>query len=266
AVQRVPHGGPGEVTDRVVEVVHAHRDAAPGERGDLEVDRVRARGVGLVGDAHLARPGDDEVGGPVLVAVRVPADDDRLGPAWHEPRRAGQDDGLAEHHAAKDVADGPVRRPPHLLQPELADPGLVRGDRGALDPDAVALDGVRRVHRHLVVGLVAVLDGQVEVLEVDIQVGQDQLVLDEVPDDPRHLVAVDLDDGIRYLDLGHAAGFLPYRAVLAPGGLLSRPGLVTTGSAARGRRPAGRRPGWPAPSRRCSAACWRACPPAASAA
>ena len=31
--------------------------------------------------------------------------------------------------------------------------------------------------------------------------GQDQLVLDERPDDPGHLVAVELDDGILHLDL-----------------------------------------------------------------
>src|SRR4051812_11566136 len=37
----------------------------------------------------------------------------------------------------------------------------------ALDADAVLLDGVRRVDRDLVVGLVALLDRQVVVLEVD---------------------------------------------------------------------------------------------------
>jgi hypothetical protein len=48
-----------------------------------------------------------------------------------------------------------------------------------------------------------VLDRQVEVLQVNFQVGQDQLVLDELPDNAGHLVAVHLDDGIYYLDLGH---------------------------------------------------------------
>src|SRR5258705_259762 len=55
-----------------------------------------------------------------------------------------------------------------------------------------------------------------------------QPVLDELPDDPRHLVAVELDDGIGYLDLGHATDFpsllrcaLARRAVI-PGALLRR--------------------------------------------
>src|SRR3984957_13176138 len=101
------------------------------------------------------------------------------------------------------VRMGAVGGPPHLLQAELGHPGLVRGDRGALDADAMALDGVRGVDRDLIVRRVAVLHGKVVVLQLDIQVGQDQPVLDVLPDDPRHLVAVEFDDGIGYLDLGH---------------------------------------------------------------
>jgi CheY-like chemotaxis protein len=41
----------------------------------------------------------------------------------------------------------------------------------------------------------AVLDPEVVVLQLDVEVGEDQLVLDELPDDPGHLVAVELDDG-----------------------------------------------------------------------
>src|SRR6202034_3762841 len=82
---------------------------------------------------------------------------------------------------------------------------------------AVPLDGVRRVDGHLVVGGIPVLDGQVVVIELDIQVGQDQLVLDEVPDDPGHLVAVYLDDGIHYLDLGHATTSLHRPSAVARG-------------------------------------------------
>jgi hypothetical protein len=163
----------------------------------------------------LIRAGHDEVGGAVLVAVGVAADDDGLGPARHEPRDAGDHDRLAEDHAAEDVADGAVGRPPHLLEPELRDPVLVGGDSGAFHTHAVLLDGVRGVDGDLVVGGVALLDRQVVVLKVDIQVGQDQLVLDELPDNPGHLVAVELYDGIGYLDLGHAAVFLPHAGALA---------------------------------------------------
>ena len=70
-------------------------------------------------------------------------------------------------------------------------------------PTPCSLDRVGGVDGDLVLGGVAALDAEVVVLELDVEVGQDQLVLDELPDDPGHLVAVELDDGVLHLDLGH---------------------------------------------------------------
>ena len=72
----------------------------------------------------------------------------------------------------------------------------------------MALDRLGGVDRDLVVGAVPLGDGQVVVVQVDVEVGQDQLVLDEAPHDASHLVAVELDDGVGDLDpccphLGH---------------------------------------------------------------
>ena len=75
-----------------------------------------------------------------------------------------------------------------------------------LTPTPCSLIALRGVDRDLVVGRVAALDPEVEVLELDVEVGQDQLLLDERPDDPRHLVAVELDDRVLRLDLRHRAG------------------------------------------------------------
>ncbi|OIQ64667.1 hypothetical protein GALL_537810 [mine drainage metagenome] len=55
----------------------------------------------------------------------------------------------------------------------------------------------------LVVGAVTLLDAEVVVFQVDVEIGQDQLLLDEIPDDAGHFVAVEFDDGVGYLDLGH---------------------------------------------------------------
>ena len=166
-----------------------------GNSATSHLDRLAAVGR-RVGHRHRAGAGHLEVGGLVLVAVGVTADDDRLRPARHEAGDVGDDDRLAEDDAAEDVADRAVRRSPHLLQPELLDARLVGRDRGALHADAVLLGGVGGVDRDLVVGGVAVLDAEVVVVELDVEVRQDQLVLDELPDDPRHLVAVHLDDGV----------------------------------------------------------------------
>ncbi|MND57083.1 hypothetical protein D3C80_482050 [compost metagenome] len=65
------------------------------------------------------------------------------------------------------------------------------------------LDRVGGVDRHLVVGGVAVLDREIVIFDVEIEIGQDQLILDQLPDDAGHLVAVEIDDRVGYLDLLH---------------------------------------------------------------
>ncbi len=201
AVQPVVHGGAGEVADRAVEVVHRHGDAGVLELEHLLLDDLAVVALELEGQAALA--GHANLGGAVLVAVGVAADDDGLRPSRHEAGHVAADDGFAEDHAAQDVADRPVGRAPHVLQLELLDARLVGRDGRAFDADAVALDGVRGIEGHLVVGGVAVLDGKIVVFQVDVEVGVDELVADGVPDDPGHLVAVELDDRVGDLDLVH---------------------------------------------------------------
>ncbi len=43
---------------------------------------------------------------------------------------------------------------------------------------------------YLIVGLITVGQAEIEVLDVEVQVGQDELVLDHLPDDPRHTNSV----------------------------------------------------------------------------
>ena len=40
-------------------------------------------------------------------------------------------------------------------------------------------------------------------MQVEVEIGEDQLVLDELPDDAGHLVAVEVDDRVCDFDLGH---------------------------------------------------------------
>ena len=97
----------------------------------------------------------------------------------------------------------PFGRLPHFLEVEFLDARFVGRDRRAFDADAVLLDGVGRVDRHLVVGRVAVLDAEIVIFEIDVEIGMDQLVLDQLPDDAGHLVAVEFDDGAFNLDFLH---------------------------------------------------------------
>jgi hypothetical protein len=47
------------------------------------------------------------------------------------------------------------------------------------------------------------LHAEIEIHQVDVEIGKDQFVFDFLPDDPSHLVAVHLDDGISNLDFRH---------------------------------------------------------------
>lgn len=176
--------------------------------------------LGAVGgrESHLqlASGGHHKVRGLVLVRVRMPTDDDGLLPAGDEARDVLADDGLAEDGASQNVADGAVGRPPHELELELLHALLVRSDRRTLDAHVVLLDGLRAVHGHLVVRLVTVLHAQVVPsngggcvrkvrrhtnrdgylrVQLNVQEGQDELVLDRVPDNARHLVSENIHHG-----------------------------------------------------------------------
>ena len=157
---------------------------------------------GVKATVSVPLPVEAEVGGAVLVAEGVAADDDRLVPAGHEARDVRDDDRLAEDHAAEDVADGAVRARHIFFRPNSS----TRASSGVmvahLTPTPCFWMAWAAVDRDLVVGRVAVLDAEVVVLEVDVEVRVDQGVLDLLPDDACHLVAVELDDGAFDLDLG----------------------------------------------------------------
>lgn len=62
-----------------------------------------------------------------------------------------------------------------LLQLELLNTGLIRGDRGTLDTDTVLLNSLGGIDGDLVIGLITVLNTQIVVLEIDIEIRQNQL-------------------------------------------------------------------------------------------
>ena len=210
ARQAVVHRSACKVADGIVQVVHAHRDACGGSLENLALDH---RAV-LADELHRqhALAGELDVGSAVLVAEGVAANDDRLGPAGNQTRHVLADDRFAEDHTAEDVADGAIRRLPHFLEPEFLHAGFIRRNGGALDADAVLLDRVGRVDGDLIVGLVAVLHPKVVVFELHIEERVDQFVLDVLPDDPGHLVAIEFDDGVGHLDFCHGGSGLKWGA------------------------------------------------------
>ena len=103
----------------------------------------------------------------------VTTNHNRLGPARHKPGNIGDDDGLAEDHAAENVSNGAVWAAPHLLESKFFDSCLIGGDSRTLHTDPVGLNGVRGINGDLVICLITVLNREIVVLEIDVQEGQD---------------------------------------------------------------------------------------------
>lgn len=61
---------------------------------------------------------------------------------------------------------------------------FTRGDRSTLDPDRVLLDCIGSVDGDLIIGRIARGNAQIVVLKINVEVRQDQLLFDLVPDDP----------------------------------------------------------------------------------
>mmetsp|Transcript_34415 Transcript_34415/g.88258 ORF Transcript_34415/g.88258 Transcript_34415/m.88258 type:complete len:278 (+) Transcript_34415:1090-1923(+) len=135
----------------------------------------------------------------------MPPNDDRLLPARDVPRNVLNDDGGMKHGAVELMTDGRVRALPHPLQVEFQHTLLIRRDGCALDTQVVPLDGVGRIQGHLVICLVPVGDAQVIVINIHVKEWEDELLLDELPDDASHFIAIQLHHRVFNLDLlkGH---------------------------------------------------------------
>ncbi|CAI8207114.1 MAG: Uncharacterised protein [SAR116 cluster bacterium] len=131
----------------------------------------------------------------------------RLCPAWYQPRHVAADDGLTEYSPTKNVADGAVGRAVHALQPEFLYTLFIRCDGGAFDTHAIFLDGICGIDGDLVIRLVAFFDAEIIIFQINIEIGEDQLVLDLFPDNAGHLVAVNFDNGGLYFNTGHRLSF-----------------------------------------------------------
>jgi len=199
-VERVLEASTGKGSDGFVSVEHTHVDTSI-DIGDVLLDG-RSTVLGGEGDIDTAGLGDDVVLATVLVTESVSSNDDGLGPAWHTAGDVRDNDGLSEDGTVEDVSDGSVGGSPHLLEAEFSDTSLIWGDSSALDTNLAGLDGFCGLMGDLIVSGITVLDAEIEVLDIQITMREDELLLDELPDNSGHLISVHLDNGVSDLDLG----------------------------------------------------------------
>ena len=188
-----------ESLNRLIGVVHAHDDSGALELVNLPLDRLT---TALWSEAHLecATLLDDSISCSVLVTKCMSSNDNGLSPPGHQPGNVLDNDGLSEDSSIELVSNRAIGAFPHLLQFEFLDSGLIGSDGRALNANLAFLYGCSCIQCHLIVCLVTILHAEVEVLNVDVEEGQDQLILNELPDDAGHLVAVHINNGVVNLD------------------------------------------------------------------
>ena len=201
SVKSILHAGVSESNDGFVSVVHAEHDT-----GSLEVENFKVGWLGAIfwdeGHVELAWHLRAEISGFILITKSVSTNNNGCLPAWHKLGDVGNHDGGSKDSATNDVSNGSVGGSPHLLEAKFSDTSFVGGDSGALDTNLAGLDGFCGLDSDLIVSGITVLDAEIEVLDVQITMREDELILDELPDDSGHLISVHLDNGVSNLDLG----------------------------------------------------------------
>ena len=201
AFQCVVEAAAGKAVDGGILVVLPLQDT-----GTLKVvDRGGLPGAVVAGVDQLrpAGAGDAELGALVHVAVGVAGNGDGLCPVLDHRFDAVDHDRRAEHGAVQHGADGAVGALPHLVQVVFLHALGVGGDGGALDCHAILLVGKGGIHGHLILGGIPVGQAQIVVLGLQIHKGQDELLLDDLPEHTGHLVAIHLHQRRGHLDLFH---------------------------------------------------------------
>ena len=212
-VQGELEAGPCKALDRMIRIMDALQDAGTVKFMDgLADDRTV---IGGKDQFSLARSGNPDLGIFVDVTVSVTGHCDGLLPGTYIGIDAFYKDGGPEDRAVQNGADGTVGALIHTLEVILFDSGLIGSNSGALDGNAVFLCRFGSVKGNLVICLIPVGKAQIIILGPEIDIRQQELILDQLPDDPCHLISVHLHKGRLHLDFAHVISplYLIFRVI-----------------------------------------------------
>ena len=162
----------------------------------------------------LACAGDVHFHIAVYVAVGMAGDGDGRLPGADRGMHSADQDGRTEHCAVQHGADGAVGAFPHFMQVIFLHALGVGGDGGTLHRYTVLFRGVGAVNGHLIPGFVPVGQAQVIIFGFQINIRQNQQILDVLPQDAGHFIAVHLYKRRCHFDFFHGCRSF---AILYPG-------------------------------------------------
>jgi len=131
----------------------------------------------------------------------VSSNNDRLSPAGDKLRDILAENGFSEDGTVEVVSDSTIGGLPHLLKLEFFNSSLIRSDCGTLDTDLALFDGSGSIESYFIISGISVFHAEVEIFNVNVEEGKDELVLDVLPDDSGHLITVEFGYGVFNLDL-----------------------------------------------------------------
>jgi hypothetical protein len=190
-----------EATDGFVGIVHGKSNAVALEVENLMLDYFTVFSFKFYGEFSFSF--GYEIGCAILITEGMATDADGGCPVGNQAWYIGANNGLTKNGAIENVTDGAVGTFPHLLEAEFFYPCFIGCDGRALDANPILPDGIGGIYGHLIVGGIAVFHAEVIIFYVEVQVGKDEFVFDEFPDDAGHFVAIQFHYGICYLDFVH---------------------------------------------------------------
>ena len=115
-----------------------------------------------------------------------------------------------EYGSVQNGTNGTIGTLPHFLQVIFGHTRRVRSNSRAFYRNSVLFRGIRAVDCHLVVGFVSVNKTEVVVIGLEVDVRVDENILNHLPDNSRHLVAVHLDKRCGHLNFCHSCSPLTF--------------------------------------------------------
>src|SRR6476661_942154 len=195
-----------KTADRFLCIVHTHCYACSLEIKDLVIGFFSVFTGKFHSEFTFSR--NDDIGSAVLITKSVTTNNDGSCPVTNETGNIFADNRFAENSTIKNITDSTIWRLPHLFKVKFLNTCLIGSYSSAFDADLVFFNGLGGINSHLVVGLITVLDTKVVVFNIHVQVRKDQLVFNKFPDDPRHLVPIQLYNRVSYFYLAHCSVFM----------------------------------------------------------
>ncbi len=198
----ITEAGPCEILDGFVRIVDSLND--PGAVEIMNQSAMFNAGIRLrVDKLCLSGAPDLHLGILIDISVGMTSQHDRSLPGPHVGFDSLYQNRSAENRSVQHGAERCIRTLVKLLQMIFFLSCTIRCNGRTLDSNAVLLCRKSRVLRHLIIGFIAVLQPEIIILGLQLHERKDQVLLDQLPDNSCHFIAIDLYDGSCHLNSRH---------------------------------------------------------------